>query len=78
MNKASPGALIVMGLAACNSPGARLTLVYSRWPSKTEVDDCAALIDTPLILGAFVETPLLPNHSGRNRAVFVPDLSTFE
>jgi hypothetical protein len=36
--------------------------------------DRAALIhETSLSPGALAQTPLVPNHSGRNRMIFVPD-----
>jgi hypothetical protein len=47
--------------------------------NKTEGEDAsAARINIPLIPGALRETPLVQNHSGRNRMIFMPDLSILE
>ena len=70
-NNTSPGALTRIGLRACSSPKARLTLRCSSLPNRAEVaGECAAFICGPSFTGRVRGTPKVLNHSARNQMDF--------
>ena len=70
-NNTSPGALTRIGLRACSSPKARLTLRCASLPNRAEIaGECAAFIAGLSVTGRLRGTPKVLNHSDRNQMDF--------